>query len=511
MDCTFNKSGDHVKFKLTDQIKLKLAENDPIPPETIIGLFKKTVNAFPTRKALIYSDKNKNMLQHLTWQSYWDICKIVAKGFAALGLQKGETVGIMGFNSHQWLISNMATIMTGAVPVGIYSTYSTSICKYILNDANCSIVVVENEELLNKLLTIKNETKVRYFILYDDIVSDRNKGEEILEWEQFMKYSYNLGPVTEIADLNQIKPNQCATLIYTSGTTGNPKGVMLSHDSIIWTTKVISLSFNINTERIEKIVSYLPLSDIVAQIWDIYLPLLNASETWFADKDALKGTLINTLKLAKPTIFLGVPRVWEKMKESMMNIGRNNSIVKKFVAKHAKKEGMKNHFKREKGKEPNLRWLLFDKIVYNKIKTNLGLESTRLFLSGAAPLSREVSDYFASLNMQIFDIYGMSESTGPMTICHPSKWKSNSCGIPLLGTQIVIAPNNEILIKGRHLMMGYLNSPEKTKEAIDSDGFLHTGDTGYVDSEGFVFLTGTLNERLVLKHSGTAKLFHYSL
>lgn len=460
---------------------------------TIIDVFKETVDKFGGRNALIY--QKDDIYRYVSWKEYYELSEMVACGFLGLEIKPGDGIGIMGFNSVHWFVSNMATIMVGAVVVGCYTTNSAEICQHIFNDSKTRIVIVENEGNLKKVMSIKDKTKIKNIIYWGQ--AENLNGKTIYKWDTFLKFcqhqrqKYNYLLQQRIKNL---KPIDCCTLIYTSGTTGLPKGVMLSHDNIIWTTKTVCDMVGVNATTIEKIVSYLPLSHVAAQMMDIYMPLVCAGETWFAQPTALKGTLINSLNDAKPTIFLGVPRVWEKIMEKIQEAAKSLTGFKRKISQRAKDVGRK----RKLNKKPSLEWRIYDRLVYQKVKKTLGLSNCKLFLTGAAPISDEILQYFASLNIRIYDIYGMSECSGPMTITYDGHYKMGSCGIPLVGTELKLnGETGEICTRGRHVMMGYLNQPEKTKEAIDGDGWLHSGDIGRIDDDGYLYIVGRIKELLV--------------
>ncbi|KAJ7308196.1 hypothetical protein JRQ81_008714 [Phrynocephalus forsythii] len=225
------------------------------------------------------------------------------------------------------------------------------------------------------------------------------------------------------------KPNQCCTLIYTSGTTGTPKGVMLSHDNITWTARAGGefVSLSKATERQEVVVSYLPLSHVAAQMIDIWLPIAFGVQTCFAQPDALKGSLVETLREVRPTAFLGVPRVWEKMQERMKAVGAKSSALKRRIAAWAKAVGMETNLKRLKGStDLPFNYRLARSLVYKKVHKALGLDRCTKCYTGAAPIARDTLEFFLSLDLPIYELYGMSESTGPHTVSHPKAHRLTS-------------------------------------------------------------------------------------
>ena len=266
---------------------------------------------------------------------------------------------------------------------------------------------------------------------------------------------------------------------------------MLSHDNVLWTTEVACREVLKLRHKEETIVSYLPLSHIAGQILDIWTPIVNLSTVIFADKMALKGTLVQTLQDARPTSFFGVPRVWEKIMEGMRAKGKEASGLQKKVGDACKKSGLDFHLLNKS----SFMYSVGKKFVYPKVREALGLDRCTTFYSGAAPISGETIKYFLSLDIIVHELYGMSEVCGPQSLQTGPRAVIGSVGQSMPGCQTKLANKDvdgtgEICMKGRNLMMGYLNREDKTKEDIDKDGWLHSGDIGSIDEEGHIFITG---------------------
>jgi long-chain-fatty-acid--CoA ligase ACSBG len=294
------------------------------------------------------------------------------------------------------------------------------------------------------------------------------------------------------------KPGHCATLIYTSGTTGPPKAVMCSHDNITWTGRRVKDWIKFAPG--DRIVSFLPLSHIAAQMLDIHGPIQFAGSVHFADPKALKGSLATTLKRVQPSIFFGVPRVWEKIAEKIKAAGKQSKGLKKKIAMWAKNKGaLMAKAKQYKSKSPRPGcYGCANKLVFSKVKGMLGLNKVKACFTGAAPIGRDVLDLFAALDVPILELFGQSESSGPATTNTPELWKIGTIGVPLDGTHMYIEPETkEIVYTGRHIFMGYLKMPEKTKETIDDRGYLHSGDQGHIDEDNFVRITGRIKELII--------------
>mmetsp|Transcript_17363 Transcript_17363/g.37684 ORF Transcript_17363/g.37684 Transcript_17363/m.37684 type:complete len:452 (+) Transcript_17363:1-1356(+) len=310
------------------------------------------------------------------------------------------------------------------------------------------------------------------------------------------------------------RPGHCCTLIYTSGTTGPPKAVMISHDNLTWTAQCI-MQTRVPSDwghQEERIVSYLPLSHIAAQMLDIHFPM-SATATFnfpclvaFARPDALKGTLKNTLTAIRPTAFFGVPRVWEKMEEAMKAIGATTTGCKRRVATWAKGKGSANAEAMQLGGNRRSPFMFgLAKRLLSRIHIALGLDQCRVKFTGAAPISPETLRYFASLGIHIWELYGMSESSGPHTVNFDNAWRMGSVGQTMPGVETKIdhvegrdgPGQGEILFRGRHIMMGYMKDRTKTAETIDPEGWLHSGDVGRLDETGMLYITGRIKELII--------------
>ncbi|KFO81309.1 Long-chain-fatty-acid--CoA ligase ACSBG2, partial [Cuculus canorus] len=421
-----------------------------------------------------------------------------------LGLERFHGVCILGFNSAEWFIADIGAILAGGFAVGIYATNSPEACHYVAENCSANVVVVENDKQLQKILEIRRRLPhLKAIVQYGEEIKEKRPG--LYSWSEFMALGKDIPDLQLREIIESQKPNQCCTLIYTSGTTGQPKGVMLSHDNLTWTAVAAGrfLMLANTKEQEEVVVSYLPLSHIAAQMCDIWVPIAYGAQVFFAQPDALKGSLIDTIREVRPTAFLGVPRVWEKIEEKMKSIGARSSVFGRRVASWAKEVGLQTNLKRMNGySEDPVNFRLARHLVYNRVRKALGLDRCMRCYTGAAPVSRETLEFFLSLNIPVLELYGMSESSGPHTMSLPNVFKLTSCGKELEGCRTLIHNPDadgvgEICFSGRHIFMGYLNMEEKTREAIDEEGWLHSGDLGKHDKDGFLFITGRIKELII--------------
>jgi len=456
----------YTSISLEKPVKLKSKSGEekllPIKPQSLYSIFKKTVTRAPTHTALVSYENDQE--KKVTFEQYWKICHDTAKSLIYLGLKPRSTVSAMGFNSPQWMYTIYGTIFAGGVINGIYTTNSPDACEFVLTDSGTEIVVVENKIYLDRIMKGIKNTNVKYIILYGEAVQNTYNGL-VKSWDEFIQQGLNISDDVLNERLRGIAPNKCAALIYTSGTTGNPKGAMISHDNIYYETEYFIKVYEMKLDQ-ERIVSYLPMSHIAGQMLDCYVPVNIGATVYFAEPDALKGSLTKTLQKAKPTLFFGVPRVWEKIQESLTILLKNNLKIA-------------------------------------SVKQALGLAESKHFLSGSAPITLNTLKFFKKLNINICEAYGMSECCGAQTIGNQMTNKLTSVGSTFNGYNKTFLfekddkGNGEICMFGRNVFMGYLNNEEKTREALDSDGWLHSGDIGKIDENGFLFITGRLKELVI--------------
>ncbi|XP_033634733.1 long-chain-fatty-acid--CoA ligase ACSBG2-like isoform X1 [Asterias rubens] len=508
-DCLWTtKAGGAVKSRISDT-------NKEIPTETVHSAIARAVKNFPNNIAL--ATKRNGVWMKWTYTEYYSDVRSAAKGFLKLGLERYHGVGIIGFNSPEWFICSMGSMFAGGLGTGIYTTNSAEACQYVADNCQANVIVVENKTHLNKILKVWDKLPhLKAIVQYSGKLEE--KRDNVYTWSEFMEIGQDV-PDADLDDIiNSQAPNHCCTLIYTSGTTGNPKGVMVSHDGFLWQAKSCAKAAHLK-QGVESVVSYLPVSHVLAQLFDIYIPLVTCGAVYFAQHDALKGTLVTTLKEVRPTGFIGVPRVWEKIQEKMKSIGASNTGFKKRIGDWAKDIGLRGHAALEKRAMQSNQgwwqyfwgviseplpwgWTLANLLVFRKVRQALGLDRCFLTFSAGAPIATDTLNYFLSINIPVYDIYGMSESSGPHTISMPDCYKMGSAGQCLAGAETKIHDPDkdgigEVCYNGRHVFMGYLNMEEKTRETLDEDGWLHSGDLGYVDDKGFLYITGRIKELII--------------
>ncbi|KAG5326761.1 ACBG2 ligase, partial [Acromyrmex heyeri] len=483
------------------KVRIKLDSNEPnsYMPVSIPGVLTRTAKLYSDHIALVSAPDANGKRTTYTFQEYESIVRTVAKAFLKLGLERYHSVCIMGFNSPEWFIIELATIYAGGLATGIYTTNSPEACQYCAEHSRANIIVVEDKKQLQKILQIKhNLPHLKAIVQYDGKPTEKN----ILSWDDLLNIGKKESEDKLSYVLKTIGVNECCILVYTSGTVGNPKAVMLNHDNILHGVRAVTSTLQIK-EKSEVIVSYLPLSHVAAQLVDVIANITLATTVYFADSGALKGTLINTLTVAQPTIFLGVPRVWEKIYEKMQEKAKNNGVIKTWIAKWAKAQGLHYYTNKINGIDYKHWGYVFAKwLVFDKVKAALGLNKCHIFVTAAAPLNIDIKKYFLSLDVSILEVYGMSESSGPHTITDCKEYSLYGVGRPMSGVYTKLDNidehgEGEVCMSGRHIFMGYLNAPEKTEETKDKNGWLHSGDLGKFDSKGNLSITGRIKELII--------------
>lgn len=386
---------------------------------------------------------------------------------------------------------------------GIYQTNGPEACLHILENSKASIIIVDDDSQLEKIIAIKHQLPHLKTIIQTLPTQDQSFPSitGYHKWSDVEKMPTDDVDKKFKRQAAKIIPNECCFLIYTSGTVGMPKGTMLSHDNL--TYDAAALSERLKFEKAKEIfVSYLPLSHIAGQMVEIFLPLTNGGTVYFADKNALKGTLVNTLCVAQPTFFLGVPRVFEKIQEKMVAVRAKSSYLKQMIGSWAKGVVLNKNLDKINGREGFSIQATLAEAIVEKVKQALGFQNCRTFLTGAAPMRIETKKYFLGLNIRIVDVWGLSETTGGHTLAFYETKSFETVGKSLRGTKTKIINYDEsgvgeICVKGRNIFMGYLNDIAKTEETFDDDGWMKTGDLGYIDNDENIYITGRIKELII--------------
>jgi long-chain acyl-CoA synthetase len=413
----------------------------------------------------------------------------LANVFRSWGIVKGDRIALLAENRWEWAVVDFATLVLGAVDVPIYPTLTADQIALLLIDSGARVAVVSTEAQYKKLASIRSRTQLEHIVVMDEIVDkDSTALSSLLQTAQ-----------TSPADMQQwlrsfqVKPEDLATLIYTSGTTGEPKGVMLTHGNIASNLNYSTRTFAWNTDS--SCISFLPLSHITARHLDYALFCKGATLAYCGNFDKLPAALT----AVKPTVFVAVPRVYEKIREVVERRAGSKATLKKLFA-WALATGRRHREEILLGRIPSsFRWRLADRLVFKKVKQAFG-GKVRDYIAGGAPLGLETAGWFADVGIRIFEGYGLTETSPVLALNNAQNHRIGSVGKPIESVECQIAPDGEVLVRGPFVFAGYWHKPEATREVIDTDGWFHTGDIGRLDGDGFLYITDRKKE--LLKTSG---------
>ncbi|MBV9205582.1 MAG: long-chain fatty acid--CoA ligase [Actinobacteria bacterium] len=437
--------------------------------------------------------------QSLTWAQTRQRALEAAAGFAALGLAPGERVALMLPNRSEHVLADLGAVHAGGLGVTLYATLAPDQIAYVAGDCDARIAVLDGAAELARWQPVLDQLPG----LQKIIVRDRAAcpaGDQYLTWDDFAalgrdRFAAEPGEIT--ARVAAIKPDDPLALLYTSGTTGNPKGVVLTHRNILY-QMIAADRMGILAPRV-RWVSYLPLAHIAERALSIYLPIHVAAHVHFCPDPA---QLVRVMGKVRPTAFFGVPRVWEKVRAGIQALlAAEQDEGKRAAVQQAMDIGRRYvescQYGRTTSPDVAARFRAADEAVLGPVRGLLGLGEAGPVLSAAAPLPPDVAAFFAGLGLKILDIYGMTETTGAFTANTPAGFKLGTVGRPYPGMEVRIAGDGEILARGPLNTPGYLGRPELTDALIDADGWLHTGDVGTIDADGFVSVTDRKKELII--------------
>jgi long-subunit acyl-CoA synthetase (AMP-forming) len=433
--------------------------------------------------------------QTVTWSSYGRDARRAGRALIKLGVEAGKGVSLIGQNSPEWLAADVGAILAGAMPAGIYTTNSADQVRYITDHCEAKVSFADTAEQVAKFVAEKDRLPRLEVVVQMTGKPAEGAGAgklRILAWDEFLKLGDEVPEAELEARMKAQKPDDVCTLIYTSGTTGEPKAVMITHTNVVWTSGSLLDTLGLGPDDVT--VSYLPLSHVAEQMLTIHGPMAMGSLVYFAESIEKLG---ENLAEVRPTLFMGVPRVWEKIQGKMMAAGAKAPPMRKKLVAWARKTGLAGGYAEQRGEKKPLLFPIAKKIVFDKVRQKLGLDRARLCVTSAAPISRDTLEFFLALGVPVLEVYGMSECTGPATYSPPDRYRTGKCGMVLPGAELKLAEDGEICMRGKHVFKGYLKDPEATKAALDADGWLHSGDIGTIDAEGFLQITDRKKDLLI--------------
>jgi long-chain acyl-CoA synthetase len=409
-----------------------------------------------------------------------------ARAMQAWGIAKGSRVAILSENRPEWAIADFAALLLGAITVPVYATLTDQQAAYILADSGARVVFVSTEKQLQKVRAIQSQTMVEKIIVMDAVETAR-----AFHLSKFMKE----GALSADAELDKqaraISPDDPASIIYTSGTTGTPKGAVLTHGNLASNISCSLTGFDVGPDDVS--ISFLPLSHVTARHVDFALLYHGVTLAYCPFIEQLP----RVLQEIKPTIFVGVPRVYEKVYGQAVQ--KTKAFPKNRIYQWALEVGRRNKSETLAGRQPReFSWKIADKLVFSKVRSGMGGRA-RFYISGGAPLGRELAEWFASIGIRIHEGYGLTETSPVIAVNTPVAHRLGTVGKPLLNLEVRIAEDGELLVRGPSVFKEYWNRRDDTLAAF-TDGWFKTGDIGHIDDDGFLHITDRKKD--LIKTSG---------
>lgn len=457
--------------------------------ESLPNLVNSICNYYSDKKTAFKYKTNGNWIG-LNYLEFWQKIENFALGLLSLGFKPNDRIAIISENRIEWLISDVGISTIGAITVPIFPTTTAKQIEYILNDCSAYGIIVSNQFQLNKIYQVhSNIPSLRHFITFENVEEEKSDlsiktFNDIIAIGSTSRGKEKQREIIQ-SEIDKIKPDDISMLIYTSGTTGNPKGVVLTHKNII--SNVVASAKTINFGESDIFFSYLPWCHSYEHTV-LYAAFSRGSTIAIAESI---DTISSNIKEIKPTLMTTVPRLLEIIKKRIYSQISKESNLKKKIFDWALKNGKKYVEEKLAGKVPfatRKKYELANKLVFSKIREKLGVEEIR-FVSGGAPLHPDVNYFFWALGYKVFEGYGLTEASPVVSVTREDDVEIGTVGKPLENVEIKIAEDGEILVRGPNVMRGYWNDVNATKEAIDENGWLYTGDIGYFTERGNLKIT----------------------
>jgi long-chain acyl-CoA synthetase len=447
--------------------------------------------------------KRDGAWQTLSWRDYRQRVAEVAMGLAGLGVGRGDFVAIMATNRPEHVLVDQAAVHAGATPTTFYFTLPPEQIRYLAGHCEAKVAVLEDRDMLKRWQELRDDLPaLRYLVVLDG--AEEGDGPGVLGWDDLVARGRDAlaGDGSGFEELRRrVGPEDNATLLYTSGTTGPPKGVLLTHQNVLY--QITALDRLTGLPQGGSSVSYLPLAHIAERVLSIYGPLTRRSHVWFCPDPT---QAVEYVREARPTLFFGVPRVWEKVRAGIQaKLAAEESQRKRRIAERAVATGLEVVRRTQRGERVpfglRARHAVLDRLVLAKVRHAIGLDRCGFASSAASPLAVDVAEFFAALGLPLVEVYGMTETTAVATGNRPGRVKIGTVGPALAGIEVRLADDGEVLVRGPINTPGYSRQPGATAELIDADGWLHTGDVGELDGDGYLRIVDRKKE-LIITSSG---------
>jgi long-chain acyl-CoA synthetase len=467
-----------------------------VTAKTIPEMLLARVQATPEADAFLYPKADG--WRSLTWKQVGDEAAAVAAALRAQGLKDEDRCAILSGTRVEWILVDFGILCAGAATTTIYPSNTAEECAFILQDSSTVFVFAENEDQVRKLLQVRAQIpSVQKVITFDGSASPDGW---VIRYADFLAQGHTAlraDPGMFERIVRSVKPSALATLIYTSGTTGRPKGVELTQDCWVYTSEAID-NLHLLTAQ-DRQYLWLPLSHSFGKV-------LLSAQVRIGFPTAVDGRvekMVDNLSVIRPTFVAAVPRVFEKVHNKVVAGAKEGGPLKEAIFRWAMGVGRQVSALVQEGRKPSgrlaLQHVLADRLVFSKLRARFG-GNLRMFISGSAPLSKYVAEFFHAANIMICEGYGLTETSAASFVNRPERFRFGTVGPPLPGTEVKIAPDGEILIRGRGLMRGYHNLPDATHEVFEADGFFRTGDIGVIEPGEFLRITDRKKD--LIKTSG---------
>ena len=452
--------------------------------------------------AVMMRQKDLGLWRAYSWTEVGNTVAEIGAGLVSLGFEPGQVVSVLANTCREWVWADLATLSMGGICNGIYPTDAASQVDYLCTDSSSVFLFAEDDEQLDKYLEMRDHLpRVKRVIVFDMEGLQKLDDPQVISLDALRALGRDhlrAHPTLVAQRLASRTPQDVAVLVYTSGTTGRPKGAMITHANICAALAATGSSLFEGLPMGGERVAFLPLCHIAERMIGEYVSIHRKSTINFVENPE---TVFDNLREVQPLVFFAVPRVWEKVFSTVAISVREAGRVQQLAYGWALGEGMKTVTLAEAGTKPGVlqraRYWLARTLVLNNVRRMVGLNRVQLALTGAAPISPELIRWYLALGIPLREGWGMTETTGSGTVTPFDGGRPGSIGLPGPGVEMRISAQGEILVRGAVVFKGYLNLPEKTAEAIDADGWLHTGDVGRVDADGYFFITDRMKDIII--------------
>jgi long-chain acyl-CoA synthetase len=463
---------------------------------TLVDLFFDRVERWPERPALRHAQDGQ--WEPITWADYGRAVREVAAGLVALGIAPGDRVGILAGNQPRWHVADVGIMAAGAVSVPAYPTGASSQVTHVFGHCAARACFVGDRDQLAKLLLARLGLPALERIVVLGDVPDGLDHEMLLTFDDLRslgRQRLEEDPATVDDRARGVRSDAVATLVYTSGTTGPPKGTMITHENVAETIRSITRVVRVGPG--DRFLSFLPLSHIAERCVSHVGQIISGGETWFARSVA---TVAEDLRACRPTIFFAVPRVWEKFRfEVEATLAHTPRVVRnlvdRFVEQGREIVDADQGLRHPPPWQARLAHAALDRTLGARIRSQMGLDEGRIFVSAAAPIDDDLVRWFHAIGVPIAEVYGQTEDCGPTTMNRPGRMRLGTVGEPLPGVDVRIADDGEVLVRGPNVCAGYWDDPAATAELLE-DGWMHSGDLGVVE-DGYLRIIGRKKDLIV--------------